>query len=125
MASVSLAAMCAIDALGLGAMIAQNSAIRSSCRLCGRAIRIATRGRGRELAGILPQSAVVWSGIVDSGVCAATSLCTVQALFCCDEHLEEWRTAGPPDGPNGFRLSIDEALQLGRAVFSPMLRVPR
>ncbi len=118
---VSIAAMCAIDALGMGAMLAQDTAIRSSCRLCGRAVDIGTRDRGRTLAAASPEEAVVWSGMLYGGACAATSLCTVQAFFCSDEHLERWRARGPAGGASGFRLSLEEAFQFGRAIFAPML----
>ena len=123
--ALSVGAMCAVDALGMGAMLDQNSVIRSSCLRCGQAIRIATRHRGRERAGISPEDAVAWSGVVESVACAATSLCTVQAFFCSDEHLERSRAASPADNATGFRLSVDEALQFGRAVFAPMLRASR
>jgi alkylmercury lyase len=121
LAVVSIAAMCAIDALGTGAMLAQDTAIRSSCRLCDRAVEIGTRDRGRALAAASPGEAVVWSGMLYGGACAATSLCTVQAFFCSDEHLERWRTSGPASGASGFRLSLEEAFQVGRAIFAAML----
>ena len=43
-----LNAMCAVDALGIGAMIGRDIAISSRCRHCGAPIRIATRERGRR-----------------------------------------------------------------------------
>jgi hypothetical protein len=114
----SLTAMCAIDALGVGAMFGLDTAIRSSCRLCGAGIEIETRERGHGLARAAPDSTVVWSGVQYTDSCAATSLCTVQTFFCSDEHLNAWRAPHA----NGFRLSIDEALQVGKAIFGPMLR---
>ena len=42
----TLNAMCAIDALGAGAMVRRDSRIDSSCRDCGAAIHIETRVRG-------------------------------------------------------------------------------
>jgi hypothetical protein len=50
-------------------------------------------------------------------------MCTVIAFFCDDAHLEDWRTEHDPEG-RGFRLSIDEALQAGRAFFAPSLTTP-
>jgi hypothetical protein len=122
--AVSIAAMCAIDALGMGAMLAQDTAIRSSCRLCGGAVEIGTRDRGRNLVVVSPAGAVVWSGILYGGGGAATSLCTAQAFFCSDGHLERWRASGPAGGASGFRLSLEEAFQVGRAIFAPMLLAP-
>ena len=115
-----LYAMCAIDALGAGAMLGTDVAIESACRFCGAPIRIETRNDGTALEAYSPTSAVVWSGIQYSNICAADSLCTVMAFFCSDEHLESWRDAGDPK-PKGFRLSMNEGLQMGKAIFMPLL----
>lgn len=114
----TVTAMCAIDALGIGAMLGVDTAIHSSCRLCGAAIRIETRENGQSLGAVAPASAVVWSGVQYADACAATSLCTVQAFFCTEEHLSLWREPRA----TGFRLSIEEALQVGKAIFGPMLQ---
>jgi alkylmercury lyase len=122
--TVSVAAMCAVDALGVGAMLAQDSAIRSSCRFCGESIHVGTRAGGRELAASSPHGALVWSGLLYGGACAATSLCTAQTFVCSDDHLERWRATGAAGSATGFRLSLEEALQIGRAIFGPMLAAP-
>lgn len=119
----TLHAMCAIDALGAGAMYGTNTLIESRCRLCRVAIDLTTVDHGRRLDTVLPGEAVVFAGIGYRGGCAATSLCTTIAFFCGDAHLSEWRSAQPLDG-SGFRLSIDEALEVGRAVFGPVLAPP-
>jgi mercuric reductase len=116
----TLNALCAIDALGAGDMYGRDVEIRSRCRSCGAPITVATSDRGRAVADIWPGSAVVWSGIRHTGGCAANSICTIIAFFCDDAHLAAWRAAHHPGVP-GFRLSIDEALQAGRAVFGPSL----
>ncbi len=116
----TLHAMCAIDALGTGAMLGADVAIESACRFCGTPIRIETRDKGAALEAFSPTSAVVWSGIQYANSCAANSLCTVMAFFCSDRHLESWRDAQKPSA-NGFRLSLDEGLQMGRAIFVPLL----
>jgi mercuric reductase len=115
-----LNALCAIDALGAGEMYGRDVEIYSRCRACGAPVTIATRARGRALADVQPGSAVVWSGIRHTGGCAAGSICTVIAFFCDDAHLEAWRGEHHPEA-SGFRLSIDQALQAGRAIFSPSL----
>ena len=115
-----LNAMCAIDALGVGAMYGKDVTIDSTCAACGEAIHIQTRDGGAALAAFSPSSALVWSGIQYFNGCAADSLCTVMAFFCCDEHLESWRNANHPD-VKGFKLSMDEGLQVGKAIFGPML----
>lgn len=119
-----LNAMCAIDALGAGAMLGTDAVIASACRECGAAIRIATRGGGAALADVSPGEAVVWSGIRYEDNCAADSLCTVIAFFCSDRHLDAWRAANPPE-IRGFRLSVAEGLEAGKAIFVPMLARPR
>jgi mercuric reductase len=113
-------AFCAIDALGAGAMYGRDVEIQSRCRACGAPVRIATRDRGQAVADVQPGSTVVWSGIRHTDGCAANSMCTVIAFFCDDAHLEAWRAEHDPEAP-GFRLWIDEALQVGRAIFGPSL----
>ncbi len=115
-----LHAMCAIDALGAGAMLGADVAIESACRSCSAPIRIETCDDGAALEAYSPASAVVWSGIQYSDGCAADSLCTVMAFFCSDGHLESWRDAQDPK-TRGFRLSISEGLQVGKAIFMPLL----
>ena len=115
-----LNAMCAIDALGAGAMYHTDATIDSTCPACGGAIHVETRDNGAALAAFSPSTAVVWSGIQYFDGCAAESLCTVIAFFCSDEHLVTWRNARHPGG-KGVRLSMDEGLQVGKAIFTPLL----
>ncbi len=116
----ALHAMCAIDALGAGAMYGADVTIESACRACGEPIQVETADGGSALKAVTPATAVVWSGVEYAEGCAATSLCTVIAFFCSDEHLTQWREDEHP-GVDGFRLSIDEAQQVGMAIFTPML----
>ena len=113
-------AMCAIDALGAGAMYGEDVAIESSCRACGAPIGIRTRAGGMALAAFEPAGAVVWSGIENALGCAATSLCPVIAFFCSDAHLRSWRDA-EHSGVNGYRLTMDKGRQARAAIFVPML----
>jgi alkylmercury lyase len=113
-------AMCAIDALGIGAMLGVDTAIHSSCRYCRQGIEIATSDGGTTLAEFSPEHVVVWSGSYCDG-CAADSLCTVQAFFCSERHLQTWRSAAKY-GADGVLLTLDEALQVGRAIFEPILK---
>jgi len=113
-------AMCAIDALGAGAMLRVDAEIVSLCRQCRTPVTITTQGAGTALQAFAPPGTVVWSGIRNSNGCAADSLCTVIAFFCSDKHLDAWRGANYPN-IEGYRLSLDEALQVGRALFAPSL----
>ena len=115
-----LHAMCAIDALGAGVMLGTDTTVISACRSCGATIRVQTRDKGATLADHAPANAIVWTGIEYADRCAADSLCTVMAFFCSDAHLDSWR-ASQKSEPNGFRLSMDEGLQMGKAIFMPLL----
>jgi len=115
-----LNAMCAVDALGIGAMTDRDITIASRCRHCGAPIRIATRDQGRALAQTEPRTAVMWQSVRYQGACAANSLCATTAFFCSDDHLSAWRREQAADEA-GFRLSIEEGLEAGRALFGPSL----
>ncbi|WP_298108485.1 bifunctional organomercurial lyase/mercury(II) reductase MerBA [Bradyrhizobium sp.] len=115
-----LNAMCAVDALGIGAMTDLDITIASCCRHCGAPIRIATRDQGRVLAQTEPPTAVMWQSVRYEGACAANSLCATTAFFCSDDHLSAWRREQAADEA-GFRLSIEEGLEAGRALFGPSL----
>jgi mercury(II) reductase len=115
-----LNAMCAVDALGIGPMTNRDIAIASRCRHCGAPIQIATRDQGRVLAEVNPKTAVMWQSVRYEGGCAANSLCATTAFFCSDDHLAAWRRERSANEA-GFRLSIEEGLEAGRALFGPSL----
>ena len=114
--------MCAIDALGVGAMYDRDVVIASHCLNCGGPVRVETRDRGAALERYTPARTVVWLGTGYAGGCAAKSACRSMAFFCSDDHLASWRKDGAAEG---FRLSIDEGLQAGRALFQPLLASAR
>jgi len=116
----TVGAMCAIDALGVGAMLERDVAVHSACRQCARPLAIHTRSHGRELDQVELSRIVVWSGRRYDAGCAASSLCTLQAFFCEDAHLATWLTNSPAGGQEGVRLSLTEALEVGVAIFAPM-----
>jgi len=113
-------ALCAVDALGIGGMVGSDTVIQSVCRQCQAPIRIETTNQGADLTSYDPPSAVVWIGDWYADGCGATSLCTTIAFFCSDGHLGQWR-ASARRGTGGRRLSMEEAHQVGLAIFSPML----
>ncbi|RXG86364.1 bifunctional organomercurial lyase/mercury(II) reductase MerBA [Bradyrhizobium zhanjiangense] len=115
-----LNAMCAVDALGIGAMTDRDITIASRCRHCSAPIRVTTRDQGRMLARVEPKTSVMWQSVRYEGACAANSLCATTAFFCSDDHLSAWRREQAAD-ETGFRLSIEEGLEAGRALFGPSL----
>jgi hypothetical protein len=119
----TLHALCAIDALGIGGMYQTDVAITSSCHLCRTPIEIGTTQAGRAISSTRPASAVVWYDFAYSQA-AATSCCPSIGFFCCDEHLQQW-LAAPATPRAGHRLALDEALEVGRAIFEPILAASR
>lgn len=120
--NVALKAMCAIDALGVGAMLKTDTVILSKCRYCECDIQIETRGNGRAIASVSPENAIVWSGVQDIDGCAADTHCSVMAYFCSDDHLSAWRNEQKGNS-KGHRLSIEQGLEAGAAIFIPFLAV--
>jgi alkylmercury lyase len=113
-----LNALCAIDALGVGGMFRADVTIESSCRYCGTSIGIGTSQSGRAVSYARPAAAVVWYDLAYSQA-AATSCCPSIGFFCCDEHLQQW-LAEQTTRRAGYRLAIDEALEVARALFEPI-----
>jgi hypothetical protein len=113
-----LNALCAIDALGAGGIYRTDATIASSCRLCGTTIDIGTAQHGAALRHARPAGAVVW---YDLAYCqtAAMSCCPSIGFFCCDEHLRQWM-AVQTAARTGYRLTLDEALEVSRAIFGPV-----
>ena len=65
-----------------------------------------------------PAKTVVWYDLAYSQT-AAISCCPSIGFFCCDEHLQQWVTAHGT-ARAGYRLTLDEALEVGRAIFGPV-----
>jgi len=118
-----LHAVCAIDALGIAAMFGTDVVIESSCRVCGGGIEIGTAQRGKSLSYARPVNPVVWYDLAYSG-CAAASCCPSIAFLCSEGELQQWVSAQSPE-PKGYRLTLDEALEVGRALFEPVLAMAK
>ncbi|KAB2911945.1 MAG: hypothetical protein F9K29_21095 [Hyphomicrobiaceae bacterium] len=112
-------ALCAVDALATARMYRSDVSVDSACAHCASAIYAATALRGRTLRTVSPPEAVVWYDATFPG-CAAASCCPSIAFFCSDDHLEAWLSSRSPR-PEGVRLSIAEALEVGGAIFGPVL----
>jgi hypothetical protein len=119
--SQTVNSLCAIDALGTGAMCGTKAMIASACAHCGKAIHVATSDSGVLLAAVEPNTAIVWYTLAFEG-CVAQSRCPSTVFFCSDDHLAAWRTT--KSAPvSGDRLAMAEALEIGVALFGPLLRV--
>lgn len=114
----ALDSLCAVDALGTGAMCGCDVTVISTCRSCGGDIRIEIADRGTALHSVSPATAVIWYDL-SFGDNAATSCCSNTAFFCTDAHLDAWQQKG--GSRNGRRLTIAEGLEMGGAVFGPLL----
>jgi hypothetical protein len=112
--------LCAIDALGAGAMCETESSIDSKCARCDVPIHITTSGGGTALKAVEPAGTVVWYSLAFDG-CVAQSCCPSTQFFCSDDHLAAWRT-GNGERTTGDRLDMHEALEIGIALFEPLLR---
>lgn len=119
----ALWALCAIDALAAARMYRTDASIDSSCTFCASKIYVATALHGRALRTMSPPEAVVWYDFSFAG-CAAASCCPSIAFFCSDEHLQAWLNAQSAR-PAGVRLSMAEALEVGSAIFGPVLADPK
>jgi hypothetical protein len=115
----TLNALCAIDAMGVGSMYRLDTTIASTCRLCSTPITIGTTRQGTVLSHAQPAGAVVWYDLADT-VTAATSCYPSMRFFCCNDHLRQWLVM-QPTARTGYRLTVDEALEVGRAIFGPVL----
>jgi len=114
-----LHAVCAVDALGVASMLRTDTEIESSCRPCGARIEVVTCQNGRSLIHPRPTEAVLWYDFAYAQA-AAASCCPAIAFFCSGEHLEQWLLA-QNSKRFGSRLTLDEGLEVGRALFEPVL----
>lgn len=123
-------AMCAIDALGVAAMLGADVTITSADPGSGELIRIAIRGRR---ATWQPRSAVVFDG-ADTSAGTATGqstnrgrdelptvdrCCTVMNFFASAASADKWLAQHPH--VSGTVLTRDGALRLGAEIFGHLL----
>jgi alkylmercury lyase-like protein len=114
-----LHALCAIDALGVAGMYGTDVVISSRCHHCGAPVQVETASEGKALRSVMPSEATVWYDVAYDAS-AATSCCPAIVFFCSDEHRRRWLDDQMPRR-NGIGLTIDEALEVGRAIFGPIL----
>jgi len=111
-------ALCAVDALGITAMLKEDVRISSRCAHCGSPVEI--QARPEQLTRHLPSEIVVWFPTSEDDCCpVAQSRCPNISFFCASDHLEAWRNVNGQ--PPGLVLSLLEAFEAGRAIFGSLL----
>jgi len=110
-------AVCAVDALGVAAMLGQPVKIRSVCYHCQERLELAVQPDGPRGG----HDVMVWVGERAAlRARACTSLCLTINFFRSEEHLAAWHGANP-EVP-GAAATVLEATALGAAIFGKLLR---
>jgi len=114
-------ALCAVDALGIPAMLKEDAGISSRCAHCSCSVEVQVRPH--TISRYLPAEIVVWFPTSEDDCCpVAESRCPSISFFCSSDHLDVWR-----DGrgePPGVVLSLNEAFEAGREIFGSLLAEP-
>jgi hypothetical protein len=113
---IDVYAMCAIDALGIAAMLGQDTAITSVDVSSGQSVIVNTTG---ERTVWEPADAVVFIGAERDGGPSADYCCDYVNFFTDTAAAEAWSNNHPQ--VHGQVLSQTEAEQLGIRLFQPLL----
>jgi hypothetical protein len=107
-------AMCAIDALGMPAMLDQEPDIEGSCAICD--VPISLRVRPRTIVSVAPAATMVVARR-DEAEPAFATCCPFTVFVCGQEHADQFvrRIAG------ASVLSLPDALQHAEAIFGGLL----
>lgn len=113
---VTVASMCAIDALGIAAMLGSDTVIDSADPVSGEPVRV-TFADGT--ASWHPQSTVVFYGARPGSGPSAAVCCGYLRFFATRDNAEAF-AARHPEAP-GRILGQQEAQALGEEIFGPLL----
>ncbi|GAB3947511.1 hypothetical protein GCM10029976_076910 [Kribbella albertanoniae] len=113
---IDVYAMCAIDALGIGAMVGRDTRIESVDVTTGQPITVTTTAGNSRWK---PEGAVVFIGATAGGGPSADCCCDYLNFFIDPAAAEAW-TTGHPDVP-GQILNPPEAEKLGARLFGHLL----
>lgn len=116
----SIAAVCAIDALGAAAMVGKATHVTSKCATCEQEITVDILEDGLTIKSHSHDDPRLWAGIVPVAGCAADTQCQSMLLFCYPDHLKKWRSS-TAQSPDGFAFTLAQAVQAGAAIFKPFL----
>lgn len=109
-------AVCAIDALGVPAMLGQPVVIRSRCHHCQEPLELHVRPDGP----VGSRDVMVWVGERgDIRQRAYTSICLTLNFFRSGEHLRSW-LGTHPEVP-GAAAVLEEAFKVGAKIFGEWL----
>lgn len=117
---VEVYAMCAIDALGISAMLGQDTRIEFLDVTTGDRVTVTMTAEGM---GWDPKEAVVFIGALAGGGPSSDCCCDYLNFFVDQSSALSW-TAGHPNIP-GQILNQTEAVELGVRLFQPLLGVER
>ena len=99
--------------------------IRSACRQCRRSLAIHAPEPGpRAWARSCPRrDSSSGPAVATPAAARRRRSAPLQAFFCDADHLAAWRARAVPVGPplTAFACAWREALEVGRAIFAPML----
>lgn len=116
----SVYAMCAIDALGMAAMLDASVSIDSRDPLSGDAIRVELAPDGQAVWS--PEEAVVVTGSCCAGA-AYEGCCQVLNFFATPANAARYLADGAD--VSGHVISIPEAIEAGRAIFGDVFAESR
>lgn len=114
---VSVSSMCAIDALGISAMLGQDLTISSTDPVDGRPVTVAFADGA---ATWQPPGAVVFVGRRDGRGPAAAVCCDSLNFFAGPSSAGRWQQTHP--AIRGEIVSQARAIEIGRQTFGPLLR---
>lgn len=109
-------AVCAVDALGIPAMLGEPATIHARCHDCGEPLAIEVTPAGPVGA----DGPVVWIGERgDIRQKACSSICLTLNFFRSEEHLGRWRERHP--GVPGAPVGLRDAFRIGATIFGELL----
>lgn len=108
--------MCAIDALGISAMLGQDVMVSSSDPVDGRPVTVTFVGGAARWE---PAEAVVFVGRRDGAGPAATVCCDALNFFTGRASAEQWTREHPE--VKGQIIAQDRAVEIGVQTFGPLL----
>ncbi len=109
-------AMCAVDALAVGALFGLATAITSHCAATGAPVRVTQYGLTLPAAPADLRVGIHWQ---TPGGCAAHSLCREMPFLRDAAAAEAWRQQAPAERET---FTAAQALALADAFFAPLMR---